>query len=66
MSKALSNSDTRSWARAMGVVEDGVNDGSYLPADRLEVIGRILKDNTLDPVSKIDTMRILLKKQGGN
>lgn len=66
MSKALSNSDTRSWARAMGVVEDGVSDGSYLPADRLEVIGRILKDNTLDPVSKIDTMRILLKKQGGN
>ncbi len=66
MSKALSNSDTRSWARAMGVVEEGVNDGSYLPADRLEVIGRILKDNTLDPVSKIDTMRILLKKQGGN
>jgi len=66
MSKALSNSDTRSWARAMGVVDEGVNDGSYLPADRLEVIGRILKDNTLDPVSKIDTMRILLKKQGGN
>jgi hypothetical protein len=62
MSKALSNTDTRSWARAMGIIGDDVQDGSHLSSDRLEVIGRVLKDNTLDPVSKLDTMRILLKK----
>lgn len=62
LSKALANSDTRSWARAMGVIDESVGDGSYLPADRLETVSRILKDNNLDAVSKLDTMRILLRK----
>jgi hypothetical protein len=62
MSKALSNTDTRSWARAMGIIGDDVQDGSHLSGERLEVIGRVLKDSSLDPVSKLDTMRILLKK----
>jgi len=62
MSKALGNNDTRSWARAMGIIDENVADGSHLSGDRLEVIGRVLKDNTLDPLAKLDTMRILLKK----
>ncbi len=62
MAKALSNTDTRSWARAMGIIGDDVQDGSHLSSDRLEVIDRLLKDTSLDPVSKLDTMRILLKK----
>ncbi|MBS1994991.1 MAG: hypothetical protein JSS86_01715 [Cyanobacteria bacterium SZAS LIN-2] len=62
MSKALSNNDTRSWARAMGVIDGNIENGSHLSGDRIEVIGRVLKDNTLDPLSKLDTMRILLKK----
>jgi len=62
MSKALGNNDTRSWARAMGVIDENIQDGSHLSGDRLEVIGRVLKDNTLDPLAKLDTMRILLKK----
>jgi hypothetical protein len=62
MSKALGNQDTRSWARAMGIIGDDVPDGSHLSKDRLEVIDKLLKDNSLDPVSKLDTMRILLKK----
>lgn len=63
LSKALANSDTRSWARAMGVIDESVGDGAYLPADRLDTVSRILKDNSLDAVSKLDTMRILLRKQ---
>ncbi len=62
MSKALGNPDTRSWAKAMGIIGDDVQDGSHLSSDRVEVIGKLLKDSTLDPVSKLDTMRILLKK----
>jgi len=65
MSKALGNSDTRSWAQAMGIIGDDVQDGSHLSQDRLDVLGRLLKDNSLDPVSKLDTMRILLKKSPG-
>lgn len=62
LSKALSNSDTRSWAKAMGLIDESVSDGSYIPTDRLETLSRILKDGSLDPVSKLDTMRILLRK----
>ncbi|MBU6454551.1 MAG: hypothetical protein KGS72_22470 [Cyanobacteria bacterium REEB67] len=64
MSKALGNSDTRSWAKAMGLIDADTLDGSHLSGDRLEIINRMLKDNTLDPMSKLDTMRILLKKPG--
>ena len=62
MSRALSNSDTRSWAKAMGVIEPDVIDTSHLSGDRLEVINRMLKDNSLDPMAKLETMRILLRK----
>jgi hypothetical protein len=34
-----------------------------MPADRIEVMGRILKDSSLDSVSKVDAMRILLKQK---
>lgn len=61
--KALGDNDTRNWAKAMGLFSDGNSDISHVPSDRMEVIGRILKDNSLDPVSKIDTVRILLRKQ---
>jgi hypothetical protein len=62
MAKALNNTDTRSWAKAMGIIGDDVQDGSHLSSDRLDILGRLLKDTSLDPVSKLDTMRILLKK----
>lgn len=62
MGNALSNSDTRNWAKAMGLIDDQHN-AQAMPADRIEVMGRILKDNSLDSVSKVDAMRILLKQK---
>lgn len=60
---ALGNSDTRNWAKAMGVIESESHDGTSLSPDRVEVIGRILKDGSLDSVSKVDAVRILLKQK---
>jgi hypothetical protein len=61
MSKALASQDTRSWAKAMGLTAEG-QDGSSLSRERLDVISKVLKDSSLDPVSKLDTLRILLRK----
>ncbi|MBP6746438.1 hypothetical protein KA344_14470 [bacterium] len=62
MGNALNNSDTRNWAKAMGLIDDQ-HSLEAMPADRIEVMGRILKDSTLDSVSKVDAMRILLKQK---
>lgn len=61
--KALGNGDTRNWAKAMGVIESESHDSGSLSPDRVEVIGRILKDSSLDSVSKVDAVRILLKQK---
>ena len=58
---ALQNHDTRNWAKAMGLIDSDKIDGSHLSQDRLDTIGRILKDGALDPGAKIDTVKILLK-----
>ena len=62
MGNALTNSDTRNWAKAMGLIDDQ-HSLEAMPADRIEVMGRILKDSSLDSVSKVDAMRILLKQK---
>lgn len=62
MGNALNNTDTRNWAKAMGVIDDQ-HSVEAMPADRIEVMGRILKDSSLDSVSKVDAMRILLKQK---
>ena len=45
----------------MGLIAEG-QDGSTLSKERLDVISKVLKDSSLDPVSKLDTLRILLRK----
>jgi hypothetical protein len=62
MGNALNNADTRNWAKAMGVIDDQ-HSVDAMPADRIEVMGRILKDSSLDSVSKVDAVRILLKQK---
>lgn len=65
ISKALFNPETRAWARAVGVVShDDVFDAD-LSSDRIDVIKKILKDENLDAVSKIDAVRILLRNNQG-
>ena len=59
---ALNNADTRNWAKAMGLIDED-HRGDSLPPDRIEVMGRILKDSSLDSVSKVDAMRILLRQK---
>lgn len=62
LGNALGNADTRNWAKAMGLIEADHNADSLSP-DRIEVMGRILKDSSLDSVSKVDAVRILLKQK---
>jgi len=62
MGNALNNPDTRNWAKAMGLIEADHNVDN-LPPDRIEVMGKILKDSSLDSVSKVDAVRILLKQK---
>lgn len=59
---AFNNADTRNWAKAMGLIDED-HKGENLSADRIEVLGRILKDSSLDSVSKVDAMRILLRQK---
>lgn len=60
--KALKNSDTRSWAHMLGLI-DGKRFSTDLGSHRVETISRILKDQALDPVSKLDAIRILLRQE---
>ena len=58
--KALSNSQTRAWAQSLGVTFNGQSNFS-ISDERSGIIERVLKDNSLDPVSKLDTIKILLR-----
>lgn len=61
ISKALFNSETRSWARIIGLADNNDIFNAELSNDRVEVIRKIFKDPTLDPLSKIDATKILLR-----
>lgn len=55
--KAMANSSTRAWAQSLGI---SINSKTPISDDRAGTIERILKDNGLDPVSKLNTVKILL------
>jgi hypothetical protein len=58
--KALANPQTRAWAQSLGVT---LQNGSHfqISDERSAIIERIFKDNSLDPVSKLDAIKILLR-----
>ena len=57
--KALANPSSRAWAESLGVSFKG--DGKFAISDeRSGIIERVLKDNSLDAVSKLNTVKILL------
>jgi hypothetical protein len=58
--KALSNPQTRAWAQSLGIMNSGSNNFS-ISDERSGVIEHVLKDSSLDPVSKLDAVKILLR-----
>lgn len=59
--KALKHSETKNLAEAMGLIDrKGFSVGDLSPS-RIQAISHIFKDQSLDPASKLDAMRILLR-----
>lgn len=59
--KALKHSETRNLAEAMGLIDrKGFSAGDLSPS-RIQAISHIFKDQSLDPASKLDAMKILLR-----
>ncbi len=63
ISEALFDPETRSWARVLGLVNHDDMFHADLTDDRIHVISKIFHDPHLDPLSKLDATRILLRKQ---
>lgn len=61
ISKALFSPEGRSWAHTVGLVDNNDIFSADLSQERVLVIGKIFKDPGLDPVSKLDAVKILLR-----
>lgn len=61
ISKALFSAEGRSWAHTVGLVDNNDIFSADLSQERVGVIGKIFKDPGLDPVSKLDAVKILLR-----
>ena len=61
ISKALFNTDTRAWAHAVGLVDNEQIFGADLSQSRITLMSGIMKDPSLDAVSKLDAVKILLR-----
>ncbi len=57
--KALANPSSRAWAESLGLSFKG-NNKFAISDERSGIIERVLKDNSLDAVSKLNTVKILL------
>ncbi len=58
ISDALKDKQTLSYARALGIVEHKF---AKMPEDRIELIKQILKDTQEDALTKVNTIRLLIK-----
>lgn len=66
ISKALFSPDGRSWAHTVGLIDNNDIFAADLSSERVNVIGKIFKDPGLDPVSKLDAVKILLRSSPSN
>lgn len=57
---ALTDPSTRSWAKALGLIDDDKVIPSELSPTRVHLIRQILMDNSLNSISKLDAIRILI------
>lgn len=60
ISRALSDKQTREYARALGIIAKDAKNVD-VPADRAELIKKILQDKNEDPLATVNTIRLLLK-----
>jgi hypothetical protein len=58
--KAMSNPQTRAWAQSLGVT-NSASSNFAISDERSGVIEHVLKDSSLDPVSKLDAIKILMR-----
>ncbi len=63
---ALFDPETRGWAKLVGLVNDDSMFGMDFSDARVELVKRIFSDNSLDSVSKLNAVKILLNGGGAN
>ncbi len=61
ISRALSDNETRGYAAAIGLLDSNKSRDFDLPPERIDLIRRILKDPEEDSLTKVNTIRILIK-----
>lgn len=59
--KALFDSKTRNWAKTLGLVNDDEVFNADLSGSRVEIVRGIFRDRSLDPLSKLDAAKIVLR-----
>jgi hypothetical protein len=63
---ALFDPETRGWAKMLGMVSDDSMFGTDFSDTRVELIRQIFADQSLDSVSKLSAVKILLNNTGAN
>lgn len=58
--KALSDKQTRNYAEALGLLDKSMKNFDF-PADRIELIKKVLQDPDEDSLTKVNTVRMLIK-----
>ena len=61
ITRAMKNHEMHAWAQALSLVDGQDSRHLNLSSSREEAIAKILKDESLDSQSKLETLRILLK-----
>lgn len=59
--RALKDREIKSWAQALNLVSRQKSSHPKLSSSRKDAIEKIMKDESLDPQSKLDAVKILLK-----
>ncbi|MCA9800688.1 MAG: hypothetical protein KC777_01815 [Cyanobacteria bacterium HKST-UBA02] len=64
--EALFDPQTRSWARSLGLIDEDQIFGQDFEPTRTHLIQQVIRDKTLDPVSKLNAIKILLPPGSAN
>lgn len=64
--EALFDPQARSWARSLGLIEEDQLFSQTFEPTRTHLIQQVIRDKTLDPVSKLNAIKILLPPGSAN